>query len=94
MFDRARARVAEARVDKSVFLVADAMAVDADVPEPVDYVFLANTLHGVPDQLGLARAVAALLNLKANSGSSIGIVGLARKQWSSDSRAARKPRCG
>ena len=37
------------------------MTVDQVVPEPVDYVFLANTFHGVPDQLGLARAVAALL---------------------------------
>ena len=29
-----------------------------------------------------------------NSGSSIGIVGRARKQWSWGSRAAQKPRCG
>jgi SAM-dependent methyltransferase len=30
----------------------------------VDYVFLANTFHGVPDQLGLGRAVAAVLKPK------------------------------
>ena len=40
------------------------MAVDAVVPEPVDYVFLANTFHGVLDQLGLARGVAAALKPK------------------------------
>ena len=61
MLDRARTRVAEARANNCEFVVADAMAVDAVVPEPVDYVFLANTFHGVPDQLGLVRGVAATL---------------------------------
>lgn len=63
MLDRARAHVA--RADNCEFVAADAMAVDEVVPEPVDYVFLANTFHGVPDQLGLARAVAALLKPKS-----------------------------
>jgi hypothetical protein len=40
------------------------MTFDAVVPEPIDYVFLANTFHGVSDQLGLARAVAAILKPK------------------------------
>ena len=62
MLNHARARIAEARADNCCeFVVADAMAVDAVVPEPVDYVFLANTFHGVPDQLGLVRGVAATL---------------------------------
>lgn len=64
MLDRARGHVAEARADNCEFVLADAMAVTAVVPEPVDYIFLANTFHGVPDQLGLARAVAALLKPK------------------------------
>jgi SAM-dependent methyltransferase len=64
MLDRARARVAETRTDNCEFVVADAMAVDAVVPELVDYVFLANTFHGVPDQLGLARGVTAALKPK------------------------------
>ena len=64
MLDRARTRVAEARANNCEFVVADAMAVDAVVPEPVDYVFLANTFHGVPDQLGLAQSVAAALKPK------------------------------
>ena len=68
MLERAWARVAEARIDNCEFVVADAMAVDAVVPEPVDFVFLANTFHGVPDQLGLARAVAALLKPKGQFG--------------------------
>jgi ubiquinone/menaquinone biosynthesis C-methylase UbiE len=61
MLDRARTRVAEARANNCEFVVADAMAIDAVVPEPVDYVFLANTFHGVPDQLGLVRGVAVTL---------------------------------
>ena len=64
MLNHAQARIAEARADNCEFVVADAMAVDAVVPEPVDYVFLANTFHGIPDQLGLARAVAVLLKPK------------------------------
>jgi SAM-dependent methyltransferase len=64
VLDRARARVAEARADNCEPVEADAMAVAAAVPEPVDYVFLANTFHGVPDQLGLARGVAAALKPK------------------------------
>jgi hypothetical protein len=38
------------------------------VPEPVDYVFLANTFHGVPDHLGLARTVSAMLKPKGQFG--------------------------
>ena len=61
LLDRTRARVAAAGGTNCRFVVADAMRVDAVVPEPVDYVFLANTFHGVPDQLRLARAVTAIL---------------------------------
>ena len=61
LLDRTRARVAVAEGTNCRFVVADAMRVDAVVPEPVDYVFLANTFHGVPDQLRLARAVTAIL---------------------------------
>jgi ubiquinone/menaquinone biosynthesis C-methylase UbiE len=68
MLDRARARVAAAGVANCELVVADATTVDAVVPEPVDYVFLANTFHGVPDQLGLARAVAVMLKPKGQFG--------------------------
>jgi len=68
MLDRAQGLVAAAGATNCQFVVADAMTVDAVVPEPVDYVFLANTLHGVPDQLGLARAVAAILKPQGQFG--------------------------
>ena len=68
MLDRARAHLAAAGAASCEFFVADAMTVDAVVPQPLDYVFLANTFHGVPDQLGLARAVAATLKSKAQFG--------------------------
>jgi SAM-dependent methyltransferase len=68
MLDRARAHLAAAGAANCEFFVADAMTVDAVVPEPVDYVFLANTFHGVPDQLGLTRAVAAVLKPKGKFG--------------------------
>jgi SAM-dependent methyltransferase len=68
LLDRARSLVAAAGLTHCHFTVADAMALDAVVPEPVDYVFLANTFHGVPDQPGLARAVAAILKPKGQFG--------------------------
>ncbi len=68
MLDRARARVAAAGAGNCEFIVADAMTVDTVVPEPVDYVFLAYTFHGVLDQLGLARAVAASLKPEGQFG--------------------------
>ena len=66
MLDRARALVAGST--NCHLVVADAMSFDAVVPEPVDYVFLANTLHGVPDQLGLARTVVAILKPEGQFG--------------------------
>jgi hypothetical protein len=36
------------------------------VKEPVDFVLIANTFHGVPDQKGLARAVRAVLRPKGS----------------------------
>jgi len=68
MLDRARALVAATGASNGHFVLADAMTSDAVVPEPVDYVFLANTFHGVPDQLSLARAVAAILKPKGQFG--------------------------
>jgi ubiquinone/menaquinone biosynthesis C-methylase UbiE len=61
LLDRTRARIAAAGATNCRFAVADAMRVDGVVPEPVDYVFLANTFHGVPDQRRLARAVTTIL---------------------------------
>jgi SAM-dependent methyltransferase len=43
------------------WIIADARDVAAVIREPVDYVLLANTFHGVPDKPALARAVAAVL---------------------------------
>jgi ubiquinone/menaquinone biosynthesis C-methylase UbiE len=68
MLDRAQGLVAAAGATNCQFVVADAMTVDAVVPKPVDHVFLANTFHGVPDQLGLASAIAAILKPQGQLG--------------------------
>jgi hypothetical protein len=77
MLDRTRALVAAAGATNYYLVLADAM----------NFVFLANTFHGVPDRLGLARAVAAILKPKGQFGSSTGIVFLERKRWFSTSLA-------
>ena len=64
LLNRAQALMAAAGVHNVRFIVADAMNVATVVPECVDYIFLANTFHGVPDKPGLARAVAAILKPK------------------------------
>ena len=38
-------------------ILGDARALPECIAEPVDFVFIANTFHGVPDKTGLARAV-------------------------------------
>ena len=68
MLDRARALVAAASATNCHLVVADVMTFDAVVPESVDYVFLANTFHGVPDQPGLARTVVATLKPEGQFG--------------------------
>ncbi len=56
-----RAREALVGTSNRQFILADAMNIQTVVPEPVDYIFIANTFHGVPDKTELARAVAATL---------------------------------
>ena len=41
--------------------LGDAMELSRLIRSPVDYVLLANTLHGVPDRTGLSRQVAGVL---------------------------------
>ena len=61
LLNQARQHLSSLKMSNCEFFLGDAMKLDKLAPEPVDYVFLANTFHGVPDQLGLARAVAAIL---------------------------------
>jgi SAM-dependent methyltransferase len=62
------------------WITADACDLAAVLPEPVDFVLLANTLHGVPDKLALVQAIAAVLRPAGLFASSTGIPDLARKQ--------------
>jgi SAM-dependent methyltransferase len=57
----ARARLSEAGTANCTFIAGDAYDVAALVRERVDFVFLANAFHGVPDRPRLARSVAAVL---------------------------------
>lgn len=54
-------RLALSGVTHCSFAAGDAYALAALVPEPADFVFLANAFHGVPDRLKLTRAVEAAL---------------------------------
>lgn len=61
LLDAARAHLENVGVTSCTFIEGDAYDVAKLVPRPVDYVFLANAFHGVPEQTRLARAVAAAL---------------------------------
>jgi ubiquinone/menaquinone biosynthesis C-methylase UbiE len=64
MLDLARVRLAESGVSNCAFVQGDAYEIAMLAGKPVDFVFLANAFHGVPDRQRLARAVAAALKPK------------------------------
>lgn len=57
MLDAARHRLRQAGIGNCDFVAGDASALGKLAPRPVDFVFMANSLHGVPDRPRLARAV-------------------------------------
>jgi SAM-dependent methyltransferase len=61
LLDRARQRLSQANAINCEFKVGDAFDLAKLVTEPVDFVFLANAFHGVPDQAGLSAVVAEVL---------------------------------
>ena len=61
LLDRAKAEVARKGKPIRQWICSDARSIPDLLPEPVDYVLLANTFHGVPDQAELARAIRAVL---------------------------------
>ncbi|WP_227010609.1 class I SAM-dependent methyltransferase [Pelagibius marinus] len=61
MLARARTEVERAGASVLGCIAADARAIAAVLPETVDFVLMANTFHGVPEQTVLARAVAAAM---------------------------------
>jgi ubiquinone/menaquinone biosynthesis C-methylase UbiE len=61
LLEVARFRLAESGIANCTYVAGDAYAVAELVPRQVDFVFLANAFHGVPDRLRLARAVREVL---------------------------------
>ncbi len=57
----ARLRLGKAGLTNCEFVEADAFDVAKIVGKPVDFVFLANVFHGVPDKTRLSGAVAEIL---------------------------------
>jgi ubiquinone/menaquinone biosynthesis C-methylase UbiE len=61
LLELARRRVSEAGLANCEFTAADAYNLRKIVAMPVDFVFLANAFHGVPDRLRLCKSVAEIL---------------------------------
>jgi ubiquinone/menaquinone biosynthesis C-methylase UbiE len=61
MIDQAKTEVIRQGASVQQWICADALTITESLLEPVDYVLMANTLHGVPDQRGLAQAVRNVL---------------------------------
>lgn len=59
--EAAQAAAAREGVSGIEWILGDARELGALTPEAVDYALIANSFHGVEDQGGLARAVAAVL---------------------------------
>ena len=63
MLEQARAAIERAGASVLDLIRADARDLAEMLPGKADYVLIANTFHGVPDQLAMARAVAAVLTV-------------------------------
>jgi ubiquinone/menaquinone biosynthesis C-methylase UbiE len=61
MLEVARHRLTEAGVENCDFVAGDAYELGRLWPQKVDFVFMANAFHGVPDRSRLAKAVASVL---------------------------------
>jgi ubiquinone/menaquinone biosynthesis C-methylase UbiE len=61
LLETSRTRLGDAGVRNCRFVEGDAFAIATLLEEPVDFVFLANAIHGVPDRPRLAQAVRASL---------------------------------
>jgi ubiquinone/menaquinone biosynthesis C-methylase UbiE len=61
LLDVARARLKEGRVSNCEFQMGDAYQIATLAKRPVDFVFMANAFHGVPDRPRLVRAVRDVL---------------------------------
>lgn len=59
LLEVARHRLVDAGVTNCEFIAGDAYELASLVSRPVDFVFMANAFHGVPDRPRLARAVGA-----------------------------------
>ena len=56
LLEVAERRLGDAGIANCDYVAGDAYEIATLVPQPVDFVFLANAFHGVPDRLRLARA--------------------------------------
>jgi ubiquinone/menaquinone biosynthesis C-methylase UbiE len=61
LLDVTKLRLNEASIANCDYLAGDANEVAKLAPKRVDFVFMANAFHGVPDRFGLARAVREVL---------------------------------
>jgi ubiquinone/menaquinone biosynthesis C-methylase UbiE len=61
LLNQARLRLLEADLTNCEFKVADAFDLPKLIVMPVDFVFLANAFHGVPDQIRLSSVVTEVL---------------------------------
>ena len=61
LLEVARQRLTESGMTNCNYVAGDAYDIARLWPNPVDFVFLANAFHGVPDRPRLAKSVAAIL---------------------------------
>ena len=61
LIEVARSRLEESGLNNCKFVESDAYEVAARISNPVDFVFLANAFHGVPDRPRLLRGISSAL---------------------------------
>jgi SAM-dependent methyltransferase len=62
LLEMGRVRLAEAGITNCTFIAGDAYDLARLLPSKLDFVFLANAYHGVPDKMRLCRSIFDALN--------------------------------
>jgi SAM-dependent methyltransferase len=70
LIEQAKERVASQGLSALGWLEGDARAVASMLPEPVDYILIGNTFHGIPDKAGFLNCLRPVLK----PGGAIGLI--------------------
>jgi len=61
LLEQAKKEAETQKITNCIWIQGDAMKLTKIVPEPVDFVLIANTFHGIPDKENLSKSILSIL---------------------------------